>query len=126
MDLRELVHEIAVRARAASQRTAELASAEKDAWLLRAAQRLEAAREHIHAANALDVAEAREKGLDAPLANRLELSDAKWRDMIAGLRQVAALPDPVGRVEETSVRPNGLEVGRMRIPLGVIGMIYEP
>ncbi len=125
MDLQELVHEIAIRARAASERTAELSSAEKDAWLLRAAQRLEAARERIRAANALDVAEAREKGVAAPLAGRLELSDAKWRDMIAGLRQVAALPDPVGRVEQTSVRPNGLEVGRMRIPLGVIGMIYE-
>jgi glutamate-5-semialdehyde dehydrogenase len=125
MDLQELVHEIAVRARAASERTAELSSAEKDAWLLRAAQRLEAARDRIRAANALDVAEAREKGVAAPLAGRLELSDAKWRDMIAGLRQVAALPDPVGRVEQTSVRPNGLEVGRMRIPLGVIGMIYE-
>jgi len=125
MNLRELVHEIAVHARAASERTAELSTAEKDAWLLRAAQRLEAARERIRAANALDVAEAREKGLAAPLANRLEFSDAKWRDMITGLRQVAALPDPVGRVEQTSVRPNGLEVGRMRIPLGVIGMIYE-
>lgn len=124
-NLQELVHEIAVRARAASERTAELSSAEKDAWLLRAAQRLEAARERIRAANALDVAEAHEKGIAAPLAGRLELSDAKWRDMIAGLRQVAALADPVGRVEQTSVRPNGLEVGRMRIPLGVIGMIYE-
>jgi glutamate-5-semialdehyde dehydrogenase len=125
MDLQELVHEIAVKARAASERTAELSSAEKDAWLLRAAQRLEAARDRIRAANALDVAEAREKGIAAPLAGRLELSDAKWRDMITGLRDVAALPDPVGRVEQTSVRPNGLEVGRMRIPLGVIGMIYE-
>src|SRR2546426_2088052 len=125
MDLQELVHEIAVKARRASERIAELSSAQKDAWLLRAAQRLEAARERIRAANALDVAEARENGVAAPLAGRLELSDAKWRDMIAGLRDVAALPDPVGRVEQTSVRPNGLEVGRMRIPLGVIGMIYE-
>jgi glutamate-5-semialdehyde dehydrogenase len=125
MDLQELVHEIAVKARRASEQTAEFSSAQKDAWLLRAAQRLEAARERIRAANALDVAEAREKGIAAPLASRLELSDAKWREMIAGLRDVAALPDPVGRVEQTSVRPNGLEVGRMRIPLGVIGMIYE-
>src|SRR5262245_62681547 len=126
MNLRELVHEIAVRARAASERTAELSTADKDAWLLRCAQRLESARERIRAANALDVAEAREKGVAAPLANRLELSDAKWRDMIEGLRQVAALADPIGRVEQTSVRPDGLEVGRMRLPLGVIGMIYEP
>jgi glutamate-5-semialdehyde dehydrogenase len=61
----------------------------------------------------------------APLVKRLELSDGKWADMIAGLRDVAALPDPVGSVEQTRVRPNGLRVGRMRIPLGVIGIIYE-
>jgi len=124
-DLQALVHEIAVKARRASEQTAELSSAQKDAWLRRAAERLEAARERIRAANAQDIAEARANGLEAPLAARLELSDAKWRDMVAGLRDVAALPDPVGRVEQTSVRPNGLEVGRMRIPLGVIGMIYE-
>jgi glutamate-5-semialdehyde dehydrogenase len=124
-DLQTLIHEIAVSARAASQQIAELSSAHKDAWLRRAAERLEAARERVRAANAQDIAEARANGLEAPLAARLELSDAKWRDMIAGLRDVAALPDPVGRVEQTSVRPNGLEVGRMRIPLGVIGMIYE-
>ena len=57
--------------------------------------------------------------------NRLELSASKWRDMLAGLRDVAALPDPVGSVENVRVRPNGLRVGRMRIPLGVIGIIYE-
>ena len=124
-DLQALVHEIAVSARAASEQIAELSSAHKDAWLRRAAERLEAAREHVRAANAQDITEARANGLEAPLAARLELSDAKWRDMISGLRDVAALPDPVGRVEQTSVRPNGLEVGRMRIPLGVIGMIYE-
>jgi glutamate-5-semialdehyde dehydrogenase len=125
IDLQALVHEIAVRARRASEQTAELSSAQKDAWLVRAAERLESAREKVRAANAQDIADARANGLEAPLAGRLELSDAKWRDMIAGLRDVAALPDPVGRVEQTSVRPNGLEVGRMRIPLGVIGMIYE-
>jgi len=124
-DLQALVHEIAVKARRASERTAELSSAQKDAWLRRAAERLETARERVRAANAQDIADAKANGLEAPLAARLELSDAKWRDMIAGLRQVAELPDPVGRVEQASVRPNGLEVGRMRIPLGVIGMIYE-
>jgi len=124
-DLQALVHEIAVKARRASERTAELSSAQKDAWLRRAAERLETARERVRAANAQDIADAKANGLEAPLAARLELSDAKWRDMIAGLRQVADLPDPVGRVEQASVRPNGLEVGRMRIPLGVIAMIYE-
>ncbi|MGI9592553.1 MAG: glutamate-5-semialdehyde dehydrogenase [Myxococcota bacterium] len=125
MNLGELVHDLALRARAASERTAELTSAQKDAWLLGTAEKLEAAREVVREANARDMAEAREKGVEAPLVGRLELSDAKWRDMIQGLRDVAALPDPVGRVESSWVRPNGLQVGRMRIPLGVIGIIYE-
>jgi glutamate-5-semialdehyde dehydrogenase len=112
IDLQALVHEIAVRARRASEQTAELSSAQKDAWLRRAAERLESCAREDRAANAQDIADARANGLEAPLAGRLELSDAKWRDMIAGLRDVAALPDPVGRVEQTSVRPNGLEVGR--------------
>jgi glutamate-5-semialdehyde dehydrogenase len=125
MNLQELVHDLARRARGASELTSELDSARKDAWLLRAAERLEAARERVCAANALDLREAAEKGVAAPLVGRLELSDGRWRDMIAGLRDVAALPDPVGRVEQTWVRPNGLQVGRMRIPLGVVAIIYE-
>ena len=125
MNLEEVIHDICVKARAASERMGELPSAQKDAWILRAAERLEAAREKIRAANAEDLAEAEAKGVSGPLFKRLELSDSKWNDMIAGLRDVATLPDPVGSVEQTSVRPNGLRVGRMRIPLGVIAIIYE-
>jgi glutamate-5-semialdehyde dehydrogenase len=125
MSLQDLIHDIAQRARAASERMAELSSAQKDDWLLRAADRLEAAREPIREANARDLREAEAKGVEAPLVGRLELSDAKWRDMIAGLRDVVNLSDPVGRVEQTRVLPNGLQVGRMRIPLGVIAIIYE-
>ncbi|MDH3519409.1 MAG: glutamate-5-semialdehyde dehydrogenase [Myxococcales bacterium] len=125
MNLRELIHDIAQRARTASERTAELSSAQKDAWLGCAARRLEAARERIAAENARDLEQAERNGLAAPLHKRLELSAGKWHDMIAGLRDVANLPDPIGRVEQTQVRPNGLQVGRMRIPLGVIAIIYE-
>jgi glutamate-5-semialdehyde dehydrogenase len=125
MNLEELIHDLARRARMASLRTGELSSAQKDAWLLRAAERLEAARESIRDANALDIRNAESRGVAAPLVKRLELSDDKWRDMIAGVRDVSQLPDPVGRIEQTAVRPNGLQVGRMRIPLGVIGIIYE-
>ncbi len=125
MDLQELIHDIAQRARLASVHTAELSTARKNEWLLRAAARLEAARESIREANAQDVREAEARGVAAPLRKRLLLSDDKWRDMIAGLRDVAALPDPVGRVEQERVLPNGLQVGRMRIPLGVIAIIYE-
>ena len=124
-DLREQVVDLARRAQIASRRVAELSTREKNAWLLRCAERLEAARSEIFAANTADVANAEANSVSEPLRQRLELSGGKWRDMIAGLRDVAALPDPVGRVENTTVRPNGLQVGRMRIPLGVIGIIYE-
>jgi glutamate-5-semialdehyde dehydrogenase len=123
MSLQDQIHDLAVRAHQASRRTAELSTREKDAWLLRSAERLEVAKLRIREANALDLREAEAKGVAGPLVKRLELTEAKWRDMLAGLRDVAALPDPVGRIESMSVRPNGLRVGRMRIPLGVIGII---
>ena len=116
---------LAQRARDASRRVAELSTREKNAWLLRAAERLESARDRILAANAEDVRAAEAAGVEKPLLGRLALSDGKWRDMIAGLRDVAALPDPVGEIVQSRVRPNGLRVGRMRIPLGVILIIYE-
>jgi len=125
MSLQERIHDIARRARAAAERTGELSTQQKDAWLLCVVERLEAAKSRIRAENARDLEQAEEKGVAAPLLKRLELADSKWNDMIAGVRDVAALPDPVGRIETTQVRPNGLRVGRMRIPLGVIGIIYE-
>lgn len=124
-DLTAEMRELARAARAASEVTAELSTRQKNDWLACAAARLEAARERILAANAKDVASAAEKGVDAPLRGRLALSDGKWKDMLQGLRDVAALPDPVGRITNHSVRPNGLRVGQMSIPLGVIAMIYE-
>jgi len=125
MSLRETIHQIATRARDAGEKLSELPTREKDGWLLRAVERLEAAREYVRAENRRDLDAAAEKGVAEPLVRRLELSDEKWRDMLAGLRDVAALPDPVGRIEDMRVRPNELRVGRMRIPLGVIGIIYE-
>jgi glutamate-5-semialdehyde dehydrogenase len=125
MSLKHRIHEMTVGARAASQELAELSRRDKDAWLLRAAERLEAARERIRVENRRDLEEAAARGVAEPLVRRLELSDAKWADMLAGLRDVAALHDPVGSIEQMRVRPNGLRVGRMRIPLGVIGIIYE-
>jgi glutamate-5-semialdehyde dehydrogenase len=125
VNLEATIHGIATRARAASLRLAELGTREKDAWLLRAAERLASARERIRGVNREDLRAAAAGGLAAPLLARLELSDAKWSDMLTGLREVAALPDPVGRIESSSLRPNGLRVGRMRIPLGVIAIVYE-
>ncbi len=125
MSLEEQMLGLAKSARDASERMSELGSETKNAWLLCCAERLEAAKQTILEANARDMREAEQKGVEAPLVGRLAISDAKWQDMIQGLRDVTALPDPVGQIIETSQRPNGLRVGRMRIPLGVIGIIYE-
>ncbi len=123
--LEQQVEDLARAARAASHETARLSRAVKDRWILRAAERLEAARERVLEANLEDVREAEARGVDAALANRLTLEGGKWTSMIAGLRDVAALPDPVGEIAQMSVRPSGLRVGRMRIPLGVIAIVYE-
>lgn len=125
MSLEAEILGLAERARDAAAKLGELNTKIKNDWLVRVAERLEAAKERILEANALDMAEAREKGIADPLVNRLGISDGKWRDMLQGLRDVAALPDPVGRIHAHSVRPNGLRVGQMSIPLGVVGMIYE-
>ncbi len=125
MSLEEDIRELASRARAASRGCADLSTRTKDAWLLRAAERLEEAKPRILEANARDMSEAGSKGVAEPLVRRLSLEGDKWRDMIAGLRDVAALPDPVGEITDSRLRPNGLRVGRMRIPLGTIGIIYE-
>lgn len=119
------IRDLAARARRASARMGELSTQRKNAWLARAAERLDAAREQIMEANARDIAEAAGKGVPEPMRNRLGISEGKWSDMLQGLRDVMALPDPVGRITHHSVRPNGLRVGQMSIPLGVIAMIYE-
>ena len=125
MTLQHEIEELARRAKAAAPSVANLGTREKNAWLLRAAERLEAAKPRILAANREDMREAEAKGLAAPMVKRLDLAGGKWGDMLDGLRQVAQLPDPVGEITDSRVRPNGLRVGRMRIPLGVIGIIYE-
>jgi glutamate-5-semialdehyde dehydrogenase len=125
MSLQEEIHAIAVRAQDASEQLAELSTAEKNAWLLRCAERLEAARGRKPEANAPHQASPPQKGVADTQVPRPELSQRKWGGKIQGLRDVAALPDPVGAIENLRVQPNGLRVGRMRIPLGVIGIIYE-
>jgi glutamate-5-semialdehyde dehydrogenase len=123
--LAQEIRDLAARAATASALMGELSTERKNAWLARVADRLDAARPKIMEANAKDVAEAAEKGVPETMRNRLGISDGKWADMIQGLHDVIALPDPVGRISNHSVRPNGLRVGQMAIPLGVIAMIYE-
>ena len=123
--LEATIVDLAERARAASRATAELSTRAKDAWLTRAETRLEAARERIAAANAEDLDAARAAGVPEPMLARLGLAGERWGRLLAGLRDVARLPDPVGEISQLRVLPNGLRVGRMRIPLGVIAIIYE-
>ncbi len=112
-------------ARAASRSLAEADTAVKNAGLLAIAAAIETARSAILEANATDVTAARERGIDAALLDRLELTDARVGSMIQGLRDVAAQADPIGTLSATERRPSGLEIARMRVPLGVIGVIYE-
>ncbi len=125
MSLEADILDLARAARDAATVLGELPTRTKNAWLARTAERLEAARPAILEANQRDLREAQAHQVPEPLVNRLSLSDGKWRDMIQGLRDVAALDDPVGAISELRLLPNGLRVGRMRIPLGVIGIIYE-
>ncbi len=125
MSLEAEILALAAGAHEAANVMAELNTRVKNDWLIRCAERLEDARESIRDANTRDMDAARKKGVADPLVNRLGLSDGKWHDMIQGLRDVAALADPVGRISDHTVRPNGLRVGRMSIPLGVVGIIYE-
>lgn len=113
------------RARAASRALARASTAEKNAALLAMAARLDAERARIAEANRCDLEAGAAKGLDAALLDRLELTGPRIDAMIEGLRQIATLPDPVGAISDLNHRPSGIQVGRMRVPLGVVGIIYE-
>ena len=119
------IAELAGRAKAASRELALAGGAAKTELLHRAAELLASREAEILAANASDVARAEREGASATTVDRLRLSGARIEAMAAGLRAVAALPDPVGEVVDGWVRPNGLRVRRVRVPLGVIAVIYE-
>ena len=116
---------LGARARHAARVMAGAATALKNEALERAADRIMAGRERLRAENARDMAAGRESGLDAALLDRLELTEPRIVAMADGLRQVAALADPIGAISDMAARPSGIQVGRMRVPLGVIGIIYE-
>ncbi|MBB5346431.1 glutamate-5-semialdehyde dehydrogenase [Desulfoprunum benzoelyticum] len=120
-----IIDTIARQARQASFSLMSLSTAKKNAVLLRIAALLEAEKEYIQTENDKDLRLGKEKGLSTAMLNRLELSEAVIASMIVGLREVCALPDPVGAIRDMVKRPNGLLVGRMQVPLGVIAMIYE-
>jgi glutamate-5-semialdehyde dehydrogenase len=124
-DLASYCADLGRRARAAARALATAPSARKDRWLAEAAAALGGRRDEILAANARDVAGAREAGLGAAALDRLRLTPDRLQSAAEGLREVAALPDPVGQVREVRVRPNGLEVRKVGVPLGVIFFVYE-
>lgn len=121
----KLAEDLARRAAAAADLVAELPTATKDRALRLAAERLEQESAGLLRENARDLESGRASGLAAPLLDRLTLTPERIAQMAEGLRQVASLPDPVGQVTSMWNRPSGLQVGRMRIPLGVVLVIYE-
>ncbi len=125
MNIPELVHHMAQEAKGAARRLGTLSRGVKDRVILRVAELLKERQAQIQSANRQDVEAAQAQGHAAAFLDRLTLSDKVFASMIKGLKEVAALPDPVGAVTGMWVRPNGLKVGRQRIPLGVIGFIYE-
>jgi glutamate-5-semialdehyde dehydrogenase len=125
MSVEQLVEELCKNAKWAARALAVMPRAKKDQVLLKMADALTAKAAELKEANQKDVAAAKEAGISAAMIDRLTLSDKVIAAMADGLKEVAALPDPVGEVSNMWRRPNGLLVGRQRIPLGVIGFIYE-
>ncbi|PLX50581.1 MAG: glutamate-5-semialdehyde dehydrogenase [Desulfobulbaceae bacterium] len=125
MSIEQTIKEMALQARKAAHAMSILSTEQKNNVLSRMADALEEHKAYIQAENSKDLEAGRAKGLAVAMLDRLELSDKVMAAMIGGLREVIALPDPVGEINDMVRRPSGITVGRMRIPLGVIGMIYE-
>lgn len=123
--IQDLLHTLGQQARTASRLLARAATAEKNKALRCAAQSLRTHLEPLLQANGRDLEQARVQGADSAFLDRLTLTPNSIESMAAGLEQIATLPDPVGEITGLSRRPSGIEVGRMRVPLGVIGIIYE-
>ncbi|CAB3775496.1 Gamma-glutamyl phosphate reductase [Paraburkholderia caffeinitolerans] len=125
MDIDQYMTDLGRRARNASRAMARASTAAKNAALEAVAQAIERETQQLKDANARDLARAKEKGHDAAFIDRLTLSDKALKTMVEGLRQVVALSDPIGEISNLKFRPSGIQVGQMRVPLGVIGIIYE-
>jgi glutamate-5-semialdehyde dehydrogenase len=125
MDVQTYMQGVGKAARSAARAMAKADTKAKDRALLEIAAAIARDEARLLAANAEDVAAARERGLEPALVDRLTLTAKGVQSMADGLRQIAALPDPVGEITHLNFRPSGIQVGRMRVPLGVIGIIYE-
>ncbi len=125
MDIQQYMANVGEHARDAARAVARASAGDKNNALMAIAGALREHRDTILAANQGDLARGRDNGLDAALLDRLELTPARFEGMVEGLEQVIALADPVGEITDLNYRPSGIQVGRMRVPLGVIGIIYE-
>jgi glutamate-5-semialdehyde dehydrogenase len=124
-DVEQYMSSLGEKALAAATQMAKAETAVKNAALNAIADELNTARDQLKTENALDLKAGEAKGLDAALLDRLALTDPRIDTMIEGLRQIASLSDPIGEINDMSYRPSGIQVGRMRVPLGVVGIIYE-
>ena len=123
--MQNYIIELATQAKAAFYQLAHADSGTKNQALLRLSELIAEHETALLAANAQDIENAQQKGLDAAMIDRLKISSGSLKNMCEGLQQIVLLSDPVGEMDEFRLRPNGLRIGKMRVPLGVIGMIYE-
>ena len=125
MDISAYMSQLGAQARSASRIIARANTQTKNAALQAIHDAMVAHRSKIIAANTCDVDAGRANDLDPALLDRLQLNDERFDGMLEGLRQVIALPDPIGEMTDFTYRPSGIQLGKMRVPLGVIGIIYE-
>lgn len=125
MNIKEYMNDLGIKARKAGREISRTESGKKNLALLKIAEVIEQSADKLIAENAKDLDAGKANGLDAAMLDRLALTPKSIQAMVEGLKQVAALPDPVGEITDLSYRPSGIQVGQMRVPLGVIGIIYE-
>ena len=125
MDIQSYMHGVGQQARKAARAMAKADTAAKDQALLTMAAAIERDMQLLLDANRVDIDNARNKGLAEAMVDRLTLSEKSARSMADGLREIAQLADPIGEISELKYRPSGIQVGRMRVPLGVVAIIYE-
>ena len=125
IDIKDYLNDLGCQAKAASRNIAKASTKDKNRALCAIADQIDASRESIALANQKDLQAGKANNLDAALLDRLELNPDRINAMIDGLRQIVLLADPVGQISDMSAQPSGIKVGKMRIPLGVIGIIYE-
>ena len=125
IDIKDYIESIGKQARDTSVEIGRVSTVKKNQALENIAESLNLSRTEIFEANKKDMSESSRKGLDAALLDRLELTQRRFDEMLLGLRQVAALTDPIGEINDLKYQPSGIQVGRMRVPLGVVAIIYE-